>query len=130
MVLIDEATFENIFPHRDASAVPGSTQFTQWIKTYTAKINGYLGVSTDICAFGDATHESESIIAIISDLLEAHYVYTDDLERTPLSERGNIIKPYLTSDMRMMLDELKGQDDTIEEPAFNFDTNVTSGGFD
>jgi hypothetical protein len=130
MAYIDEATFELLFPHRDASASPGTNQFTQWIKAYTAKINGYLGVSTDICAVGDDTHEEESIVAVIANLIEAHYVYVDDLNRTPLSERGNLTRPYLSVSMKQILDNLKGQDESIEAPAFNFRTDTTQGGYD
>jgi len=129
MALIDEATFELVYTHRDVSTSPGSTQFTQLIKKYTAKINGYLGVSSDICAVGDDSHEEEVIVDIIGDLIEGHLVVLDDYNRTPLSERGELVFPQLTQDHKTALDQLKGQDETIEGPAFNFDTTTTEGGY-
>ena len=124
-----------MYKHRDASVFPGTTQFTQLIKTYSAQINGYLQVTSDICAFGDASHESETIIGIIAELLEAHLKYIDDLDKTPLTERGDNIRPP-SLDMpqyvhiKLMLDNLKGADATIEPPAFNFDLDVLEGGFE
>ena len=120
--------------HRDASTWPGTTQFTQIIKTYTAQINNYLQVTTDICAFGDATHEGETIIGIIATLIEAHLKYLEDLGKTPLSERGDLEVPSIHMPkytyMLQALDELKGSDSTIEAPAFNFDLDTLEGGFD
>ena len=114
---------------------PGTGQFTQLIKTFTAQINGYIGVTSDICAFGDATHESETIIGIIAELIEAHLKYVEDLDKTPLSERGdNISPPSLHmpkyAHARAILEDLKGSDASIEPPAFNFDLDTIEGGFD
>lgn len=108
------------------------------IKTYSAQINGYLQVSSDVCAFGDASHTSETIVGIISELLEAHIKYIEDLDKTPLTERADTITPpsldmrkYIH--MKVMLDSLKGMIPTVssQDPcAFNFDLDTLEGGFD
>jgi hypothetical protein len=119
---------------RDASADPGSTQFTQWIKMFSAQINDYYQVTSDICAYGDGTQQSEAIIGVIAFLLEAHFIYANDLSRTPLSERGNLKPPHLMNDefipQRFELDQVKGADESIDPAGFNFDTDTTTGGFD
>ena len=134
MVYIDEATFENIYTHRDASVSPGSTQFTQWIKTYSTQINNYLQVSSDICAVADASHVSETIIGVIGVLLENHYDYIDLWRRTPEPERATLPVPHIRDrqflGLLFDLDSLKGQDSSIEEPAFNFILSRTEGGFE
>ena len=116
---------------------PTSEVFAQWITSYTSQINGYIGVSTDICAFGDATHTSETIVDVIATLLEARFVYYDDVEKTPLSERGQLEIPNLKMPryayLRETLEDLKGQIPTVassDPPAFNFDLDTISGGFD
>ena len=111
--------------------------FAQWILSYSAQINGYLGIDANCCAFGDASHTSYTVVDIIATLLEARFVYYDDQEKTPLSVRGDIEVPYLRMDrfgyLRAQLEDLKGQLPSIasnDPPAFNFDLNTTSGGFD
>ena len=137
MVYIDETTFELEYPKRDASISPGSNQFTQWIKTYSAQINGYLQVENDVAAFGDDSHTSNTIVSIIGILIESRFVYNDDLEKTPLSIRGELIVPNLKMAqfvyLRADLDDLRGMLPTIsagDPPAFNFDINASEGGFD
>ena len=137
LAYIDETTFELEHKHRDASADPGTSQFAQWIKTYSRQINGQLGVPTDIGSFGDDTHATNDIVDVIAVLLEARYVYYDDLEKTPLTERGSLEIPHIKMDrfgyLRADLEELKGQIPTIasnDPPAFNFDLDTVEGGFD
>lgn len=131
---IDETIFEHLYKHRDASVDPTSTSFTQWIKTYSAQINTYLGVTSDICAYGDGSTQSETIIDVIGELLEAHFNYRDLWRRTPEPERANLTKPHLNmtryTHLRMMLEEVKGMDESIETPAFNFLLDRTSGGYE
>lgn len=134
MAYIDDATFELEHSHRDVSVDPTSTVFAQWIKSYSAQCNGYLGVSTDIAAFGDDSHTSRTMVDVMATLLEARFVYYDDLEKTPLTMRGTLEVPYLKmarfAHLRGDLDDLKGSLPSIEAPAFNFDINTTTGGFD
>lgn len=133
----DEATFEKDFPHRDASGSPGSTQFTQWIKIYSTQINGELQVESDVVAFGADTHTSNTVLDIINQLLEFKFIFFEDIDKTPLTERQNLQIPHIKDDrflsFRKALEDLKGQIPTIvpdDPPAFNFDLNVTEGGFD
>lgn len=137
LAYIDETTFELEHSHRDVSADPGTTQFAQWILSYSTQINNYLGVSTNICAFGDNSHTSNTIVDAMATLLEGRFVYYDDLEKTPLSERGVLEVPRLKMkrfvDVQDNLETLKGQIPTIasnDPPAFNFDLDTVEGGFD
>jgi len=137
LAYIDDAKFELEHSHRDVSTDPGSTIFAQWIKSYSRQINGQLGVSTDVAAVAQDNHTSNTIVDAIATLLEARFVYYDDQEKTPLSERGSIPIPHLKMDrfayLRVDLEELKGQIPTIassDPPAFNFDLDTVEGGFD
>jgi len=137
LAYIDDSTFELEHVHRDVSADPTSLVFAQWIKSYSTQINGQLGVSTDVGSFGDDNHKSKTIVDAIATLLEARFVYNDDQEKTPLSERGSIPVPHLKMDrftyLRADLEELKGQLPNIapsDPPAFNFDLDTVEGGFD
>ncbi len=116
---------------------PGSTQFTRWILDYSTQINGELQVEGDVAAFGDSSHTSETIITVIGKLLEAMFIYSEDREKTPLTERGDLIIPHIKDDqflsIRKSLFDLKGMLPTTastDPPAFNFDLNVTQGGYD
>ena len=137
LAYIDDATFELEHVHRDVSVDPTSTVFAQWIKSYSTQINNYLGVSANICAFGDNSHTSNTIVDAIATLLEARFVYSDDLDKTPLTERGVLEVPRLKMnrfvDIQDNLETLKGQLPTIaanDPPAFNFDLDTIEGGFD
>ena len=77
------------------------------------------------------------MVDAIATLLEARFVYQDDLERTPLSERGSLEVPRLKmmnfTDIRDNLDTLKGQIPEVasnDPPAFNFTLDMLEGGFD
>ena len=125
------------YPYRIPATYPGTTSFDQWIKTYSAQINNELGVSTDVAAFGDNSHTSNIIVSVISALLESRYVYQEDRDKTPLTERGAMIIPHIKDSQFVSLREdlkaLKGQLPTIassDPPAFNFDLDVTEGGYD
>ena len=67
-------------------------------------------------------------------MLEAHYIYADDLGRTPLSDRGELEQPHLMqgkfTSLRFELDQIKGADASIDPAGFNFDTDTATGGFD
>ena len=137
LAYIDDATFELEHPHRDVSVDPTSTVFAQWIKSYSTQINNYLGTQNDIAAFGDNNHKSRTIVDAIATLLEARFVYSDDLDKTPLTERGVLEVPRLKMrrfiDIQDNLDTLKGADPTVssgDPPAFNFDLDTIEGGFD
>lgn len=125
------------YSHRDASVDPGATQFAQWIKSYSTQVNGELQVESDVAAFGDDSHTSRTIVDTIGQLLEARFVYYEDLEKTPLTERGTIIIPHLKDlrflSLRQSLIDLRGMIPTVsadDPPAFNFDLDVLEGGFD
>ena len=133
----DESTFEKTYYWRDASTSPGTTQFSQWITEYSTQINGELGVSTDVGAFGDNSHTSNTIVTSIGQLLEAMFIYAEDRDKTPLTERDEMIIPHIKDaqflSIRESLKDLKGQLPTIasdDPPAFNFDLDVTEGGYD
>lgn len=125
------------YPYRIPATYPGTTSFAQWIKTYSTQINTFLGVTTDIAAFGTDDHTSRTIVTVISALLESRYVYQEDRDKTPLSERGDMIIPHIRDQqfvsLRADLEGLKGQLPTVasnDPPAFNFDLDVTEGGYD
>jgi hypothetical protein len=125
------------YSYRVPATYPGSTNFTQWVKTYSTQINGELQVESDVAAFGDDSHTSNTIVDVISKLLEARYVYQEDLDKTPLTERDGMIIPHLKDaqflSLREALFDLKGMLPTIsadDPPAFNFDLDVLEGGFD
>jgi hypothetical protein len=65
-----EATFELLQPHRDVSNWPGSNQFADIVKKASAKINGHMGVDSDVCSDGDATKASETIEGIVANQVE------------------------------------------------------------
>ena len=73
-------------------------------------------------------------MGIIATLLESLYVYTENIDKTPLSERGDIPIPHLKMEvfftLRSELEDLKGIVTSIEVPGFNFDLDTTEGGFD
>ena len=125
------------YSYRIPATYPGTTNFAQWIKTYGTQINTHLGVTSDIAAFGDDSHTSRTIVTVISALLESRYVYQEDRDKTPLTERGAMIIPHIKDpqfvSLREDLEGLKGQLPTIapdDPPAFNFDLDVTEGGYD
>jgi hypothetical protein len=125
------------YSYRVPATYPGSTNFAQWVKTYSTQINGELQVESDVAAFGDDSHTSNTIVDVISKLLEARYVYQEDLDKTPLTERDGMIIPHLKDaqflSLREALFDLKGMLPTIsadDPPAFNFDLDVLEGGFD
>lgn len=96
-----------------------------------------MGVPSDICDSADASHTSETIIDVIAKLLEAMFIYCDDLDKTPLTERGKLEIPHIKMDrfayLRANLDDLKGQIPTVatsDPPAFNFDLDTLEGGFE
>ena len=137
MAYIDETTFELEYQYRDASVYPGTSQFTQWILSYSTQINGELQVEGDVAAFGDLSHTSNTIVDIIGQLLESRFVYNEDRDKTPLQERGPMIIPHIKDDqflsLRRALFDLKGMLPQVspgDPPAFNFDLNTVEGGFD
>ena len=88
-------------------------------------------------AFGDNTHSTNTIVDIIGQLLESRFVYVEDRDKTPLTERGPMIIPHLKDDqflsLRKALIDLKGMLPTIsadDPPAFNFTLDQLEGGFD
>ena len=125
------------YSYRVPATYPGTNNFAQWIKTYGTQINTQLGVSSDIAAFGDDSHTSRTIVTVISALLESRYVYQEDRDKTPLTERGAMIIPHIKDpqfvSLRGDLEGLKGILPSVspdDPPAFNFDLDVTEGGYD
>ena len=67
---------------------------------------------------------------VADDLLIRKYIYE---KTTPDVTPYDVIDqqlPELTPQNKADLDSLKGQDESIEGPAFNFDLDVLEGGFD
>lgn len=133
MVYIDEATFELAYPHRDASVDPGSSEFTQWIKEYSAEINIYLGVDSDICAFGDDTDESNFMAKQIGILLEARIDYKLTRKRTSSFDLVAMSpEPSLFDDrfwrVRMALSSILGTLGAEAESAWTYEFTRYSGG--
>lgn len=94
-------------------------------------------MESDVASFGDDSHISNTIVANIGHLLEAMFIYSEDREKTPLTERGELIIPNIKDaqflSIRESLKDLKGMIPTVssdDPPAFNFDLNVTEGGYD
>ena len=94
-------------------------------------------VESDVASFGDNSHTSNTIVDIIGQLLEAKFVYYEDRDKTPLSERGIMIIPHIKDDkflsLRIALADLKGMIPSVssaDPPAFNFDIQSLEGGFD
>lgn len=86
---------------------------------------------------GAESHAGSVITEIIATLLEARFVYFDDLDKTPLSERGELEIPHLKmikyAYLRSDLEDLKGQIPSVataDPPAFNFDLDTVEGGYD
>lgn len=72
------------------------------------------------------TDQGDIIKGVVDDLLVQKWAYERKLghvapEVNPL--------PALTGSHKQDLDSLKGQNPSIEEPAFNFDLDRTTGGF-
>lgn len=125
------------YSYRVPATYPGTTNFDQWIITYSTQINTQLGVSSDVAAVADNSHTSNTIVTVISALLESRYVYQEDRDKTPLTERGAMIIPHIKDaqfvSLRSDLEGLKGILPSVssdDPPAFNFDLNVTQGGYD
>ena len=64
-------------------------------------------------------------------------MYSEDREKTPLTERGDLLIPHIKDpqflSIREALFDLKGMIPNVasnDPPGFNFDLNVTEGGFD
>ena len=64
------------------------------------------------------------------DLLIRKYTYEKLVAHTHPMDLLRVPLPILTGSNKAQLDSLKGQDTSIEEPAFNFDLGRTTGGFD
>ena len=64
------------------------------------------------------------------DLLIRKYTYEKLVGHVIPSDLLNMEMPKLTGANKAALDSLKGQNASIEEPAFNFDLGRTTGGFD
>ncbi len=65
------------------------------------------------------------------------FIYTEDRDKTPLTERDEMILPHIKDaqflSIRESLKDLKGQLPSVasdDPPAFNFDLDVTEGGYD
>lgn len=120
---IDEANFEALKPHRDASVDPGSTDFAIWVSVVSADINTFLGTDSDVCAFGDATSESYNIMDVAAELLEEMYIYYDDLKRTPLSQRGNLKRKTIFDLPALQMKLGAGEDGTDDPDAYTYTTD-------
>ena len=66
---------------------------------------------------------------VADDLLIRKWIYEKLVAAVAPMDILQVALPELTVDNRKDLDSLKGQDTTIEDPAFNFDLDKTEGGF-
>jgi len=127
MAGITEAEFEKRHPRINIEATgtfPTTDQFTEWIAWSDGKICSYLQTGSTL-----PTDQGNIIKNISDDLLMRKYVYEKHVSKVVPGEILRIPLPELTPQNKMDLDSLKGQDDTIEAPAFNFDLDKTIGGY-
>ena len=108
-----------------ATTNPSTTDLTEWIVWADGKILAYLQTGNTL-----PTENGGIIENVADDLLIRKWRYE---KRTsfpnPQGEAGSAM-PELTAQNKAELDSLKGQNPSIEEPAFNFDLSRTVGGFD
>lgn len=67
---------------------------------------------------------------VADDLLMRKYIFEKTTPNITPYEVIDQPLPELTPSNKSDLDSLKGQDESIEAPAFNFDLDVLEGGFD
>ena len=128
MVSISEADWELRHPKILVSATgtfPITTELTEWIVWADGLVKAYLQVGDTL-----PTDQGDIIKNVVDDLLIRKYNYEKLVAHTIPSDLLNVQMPKLTAENMMDLDSLKGQDTTIEAPAFVFDLDRTTGGFD
>lgn len=67
---------------------------------------------------------------VADDLLLRKFNYEKLVPKLLSGELLSLALPELTVANKQDLESLKGQDTSIEEPAFNFDINTLEGGYD
>lgn len=121
MAYIDETVFEKQYPHRDVSAWPTTTKFTQMIIDISSDINDSLLVESDVCTVGDGTFESKAIERIAGMLLEEKLLWIEEINK--VKKEGGIPPPEpnlfdnnpIHIALRNKLEHIKTTDD---EPAY------------
>jgi hypothetical protein len=76
------------------------------------------------------TDQGNIIKNVVDDLLIRKYRFEKQVGFATAPEMLDTPEPELTPENKMDLDSLKGQDTSIEDPAFNFDLDTLEGGFD
>ena len=104
---------------------PTTTQFAQWQKWADSKIKSYLQCGNTL-----PTDQGNIMESVADDLLVRKFNYEKLLPKLLSGELLSLSLPELTGPNKMDLDSLKGQDESIEDPAFNFDLDRLEGGFD
>lgn len=128
MAYTTSTIFELQYPHRATPGVatfPGTTQFAQWIIDITSDINDFLDETSDIATSGDNNHDSQTCAKVAGVLLEAKMIWTENMEKTPLSERSEIPEPDLMDpsyvQLRAKLNNLRRKNKPV---AMNFSMNT------
>jgi hypothetical protein len=96
----------------------------EWISWADGKILAYLQVSTL------PTDTAGIIENVADDLLIRKWRYEKNTPIPMPEGEGTIAMPELTVQNKQELESLKGQSSSIEDPAFNFDLDRLTGGFD
>lgn len=126
MASITIAAFKLRHPRLTISATgtdPDETDFAEWISWADGKIMAYLGVSALPTDIGGIMEN------VADDLLIRKFRYEKRTAFPNPEGEGSPAMPELTAQNKMELDSLKGQDESIEAPAFNFDLDKTTGGY-
>ena len=128
MVSISEADWELRHPMIVVAATgtfPITAELTEWIEWADGLINAYLQTGSTL-----PTDQGDIIKNVADDLLIRKYNYEKLVGHVIPTDLLNVQLPKLTPENMSDLDSLKGQDSTIEAPAFVFDLDRTVGGYD
>lgn len=126
MASITIAQFRLRHPRITISATgtdPDETDFAEWIDWADGKILSYLQVSALPTDIGNIIRN------VADDLLIRKYRYEKRTAFPNPEGESTPPMPELTAQNKMDLNSLKGQDESIEAPAFNFDLDKTTGGY-
>lgn len=125
MAYTTSTLFEKAYPHRSISTFPGTTQFAQMITDVSTDINDFLDETADISDSGDGDHQANVIIRVSNYFLEQKLIWLENLDKTPLSERSEIIEPDLMemkyAGLREKLNNLRRKNKPV---AMNFSMNT------
>lgn len=125
IAIITTAVFNSLHSYINITAGtnPTTTDFDgEWVPWAEGMINSYLQTGSTL-----PTDQGDIIKGVADNLLVQKWAYERKLGHTAPEDNP---LPTLTGEDKGKLDSLKGQNPSIEAPAFVFDLDRTVGGYD